>query len=534
MSHDTHHGHAGGDHKRYYRRVRWLTRLTTVAVIAIVVIAVALGIRAKIPTVKVSGEFLTYAKFRDGSRLAPGSAVVIAGVRVGTIDRLTIEGSLARVDMRLQDGLDLPVDSFATRKADSLFGDSYIEIIPYGHDGARRLQSGEPITHVVEGNSTDAVLRGIAEALPKIDNTLDFVHDLMIRGRAWITGPLADRVGGAADWLTEGHVERPLESADRAVSRIDDATARAASALATGGPEVLHTLDRVDGAISGARTRMRDVKTGLVSALQDTREGVDRIDPQVEQARELMAAIDEGRGDDWKGRLGRLVNGPEPADTIEDATESLRDAAAGLNRFKSWLGMRLEVDAFSRDIRFYATAELRARADKFYLIEFERGPLGGLPHDQLSDVANASAYVREQEIPDHLRFTAQFGKQIGRFAFRGGIKDSTFGLGADALLLDGRLKLSADAFGSFTATPRLKLTGALAVFRSLYVIAGVDDALNRPGYLQVVSGNPGAPTTLDKVRYGRDYFVGTTLQFTDEDVAVLLRVYSALLVGMLL
>jgi phospholipid/cholesterol/gamma-HCH transport system substrate-binding protein len=514
--------------------VRWLTRLTTIAVIAIVVVAVALGIRSKIPTVKVSGNFLTHAKFRDGSRLAPGSAVVIAGVRVGTIERLTIEGRFARVDMRLQDGLDLPVDSFATRKADSLFGDSYVEIIPYGRDGEPRLSSGEPIRHVVEGDSTDAVLRGIEAALPKIDNALDLVHDMAIRGRAWVTGPLADRLGGAADWLTQGHIERPLASADRAVSRVDEATTRAASALATGGPEVLRTLDRVDHAITGARTRMRDVRTGLVSALQDTREGVDRIDPQVEDARELMAAIDEGRGDDWKGTLGRLVNRPDLADTIEDVTRSVRDAVPGVNRFKTWLGARLEADVFSRDIRFYATAEVRVRADKFYLVEFERGPLGGLPHDQLSDVVNASTYTREQEIPDRLRFTAQFGKQIGRFAFRGGIKDSTFGLGADALLQGGRLKLSADAFGSFQATPRLKLTGALAVFRSLYVIAGVDDALNRPGYLDVVSGNPGAPTTLDKVRYGRDYFAGTMLQFTDEDIAVMLRVYGALLVGLFL
>ncbi|HMG52533.1 MAG TPA: hypothetical protein VK601_03605, partial [Kofleriaceae bacterium] len=72
------------------------------------------------------------------------------------------------------------------------------------------------------------------------------------------------------------------------------------------------------------------------------------------------------------------------------------------------------------------------------------------------------------------------------------------------------------------------------VFRSLYIMAGIDDALNTPGYLPIVSGNPGAPTVLDKVRYGRDYFVGTSLQFTDEDIAVLLRVYGAILVGALL
>src|ERR1043165_6852365 len=174
----------------------------------------------------------------------------------------------------------------------------------------------------------------------------------------------------------------------------------------------------------------------------------------------------------------------------------------------------------SRDVRFYATAEIRARNDKFYLVEFERGPLGAVPHDELSEAVNSASYTRPQQIQDRLRFTAQFGKQLGLLAVRGGIKDSTFGVGADALMFGRRLKLSADAFGAFTSTPRLKVTAAFSVFRSIYVMAGIDDALNSPGYLQILSGNPGAPQVLDRVRYGRDYFVGTSLQFTDEDIAL--------------
>jgi len=228
-----------------------------------------------------------------------------------------------------------------------------------------------------------------------------------------------------------------------------------------------------------------------------------------------------------------LINDPALGDTLEDVTSGAREAAASFNRFKSWLGMRVEFDVFSRAVRFYATAELRARNDKFYLVELERGPLGGVPNDELSDVAGTSAYVRQQEIHDRLRFTAQFGKQLGVVSVRGGLKDSTFGVGVDTLLLAGRLKLSADLYGAFQATPRLKLAGALAVFRSVYVLAGVDDALNAPGYLQIVSGNPGAPKTFDQVRYGRDYFIGTTLVFNDADISVLLRVYGALLAGLL-
>jgi phospholipid/cholesterol/gamma-HCH transport system substrate-binding protein len=519
--------------------VRWVTRLTTIAVIAIVVAGFALLIKSLVPTSKVEhATFKTYVKFRDGSRLAVGSAVVIAGVQVGVIRGLTIEGQLARIDLDLQNGLELPVDSFATRRADSLFGDSYIEIIPSTPDeGAgplRTLKSGEPITHVIEGNSTDALLRALDTALPRIDNRLDQAHDAMIKGRKWVSGPLDDKMTDIADWLTQNHIEAPLERADRAMIRLDDATTRGADRVATAGPELDAWFRRTNGWVLNARAKMNDAKVGLAGALQDTRAGIDGIDPQIDQAAEIMGAINDGESQDWRGTLGRLVNDPQLGETIDDVTESGREAAAGLNRFKSWLGMRVEYNIFSGQVRFYATAELRARNDKFYLIEVERGPLGGVPADQLSDAIGTDAFTRAQTINDVPRFTAQFGKRFGDLTVRGGLKDSTFGAGADAYLLDDRLKLSADIFGSFDPTPRLKLTAAFAIFRTLYVLAGVDDALNKPGYLPVITAStPAVPKVFDSVRYGRDYFLGATLSFTDADLSVLIRVYGALLVGLL-
>ncbi|HEY6178218.1 MAG TPA: MlaD family protein, partial [Kofleriaceae bacterium] len=81
--------------------MRWLTRLTRIAVIAIVVGGLALLIRTSMPHGPTGGGFHTYVKFRDGARLAAGSAVVIAGVQVGVIEKLTIEGDFARIDLRL-------------------------------------------------------------------------------------------------------------------------------------------------------------------------------------------------------------------------------------------------------------------------------------------------------------------------------------------------------------------------------------------------------------------------------------------------
>jgi phospholipid/cholesterol/gamma-HCH transport system substrate-binding protein len=263
------------------------------------------------------------------------------------------------------------------------------------------------------------------------------------------------------------------------------------------------------------------------------RTGMDGLDQPAQDYAELLAAVNEGRGDDYKGTLGRLINDPQLADSLEEGTDSAREGVGSFSRFKSWLGLRMEFNIFARQPRFFVTAEVRARTDKFYLVELERGPLGDFPDDEISDATGVPEYARRQVIRDRLRYTLQFGKTFGNwFQIRGGVKESTFGFGADMLLREGRLKFSADLYGSYTYTPRIKLAGALAVFRSTYLIAGVDDALNEPGYLSIRNGTD-VPIQFDKIRFGRDYFLGAELHFDDADLSTLLRVYGALLVGLL-
>ncbi|HWO18375.1 MAG TPA: MlaD family protein [Kofleriaceae bacterium] len=511
--------------------MRWLSRLVSISVMLAVLAIVVLWMRSRIPDLSVGGGFITHAKFRDGSRLAIGSPVVIAGVRIGDVTRISIEGQFARVDMRLRDDVQLPADSFATRRADSLFGDSYVEIIPGTH--VQVLRSGEPVIHMEEGASTDSMLRAMGTALPKIDNALDSVHRNVVRSRQVVQGPVDDRLVAAGDWLAEGHIEPPLTATDRALERLETATARAADALAGAAPGVTAQLQDLDAAIASARQSMADGRTGLARAMQRARDGLDAVDPTVAQMAEVMIAIDRGETNDWRGSLGRLVNDPSLHDTLEEATVGAEEAVHGFNRFRSWLGARVELGAYSKAFRFYATAEVRARNDKFYLVEFEKSGLGGVPGDALTDVPGSGGYTRTQEIRDKLRFTAQFGKQFGLFQLRGGLKDSTFGFGGDVLLSEGRLRLSADLFGSFQRTPRLKLAAAFAMLRSIYVVAGIDDALNAPGTLPIVPGGTPVPVDFREVHHGRDFFIGAALHFNDADLATLLRVYGAVLVGLL-
>ncbi len=507
--------------------MRWVSRLTTATIIVGLVLAVVLGLRSLSPNAEIGGGFHTWVRVRDASRLQEGSSVVIAGVRVGDIDDLVIEGRLARIDLSLRDDLQIPVDSFVTRRSDSLFGDNYLEIVP--GKSKVMLEPGQPLMHVEEGGSTDATLRTIAHAMPKVDTALDRAHEFMVEGRKWVNGSMSKTVSAVDRWLDNGGWDKPLASADRGMERFENGATAAADAIANAAPTVSSRLRGFNDSITKARVKMADAKKGIVEALANARKGMDRIDEPVADMAEVMAAIDEGHGDDWKGSLGRLINDPGPADTIEDLTDSAAEGAAGLVRFKSWLGGQMEYNIRQRSMRYYASAELYARSDQFYLIEFERSLLGGAPIASLNEVPGSDQFTRTQDIADKLRFTLQYGKRIGMLQLRAGLKDSTPGVGADALFFHGRLKISTDLFGSFTRVPRLKVAGALAVFRSLYILAGVDDALNAPGELPIRLGNTEVPVQFEKLTYGRDYFLGLGLRLTDRDLATMLRFYGAVI-----
>src|SRR5262249_18763746 len=157
-----------------------------------------------------------------------------------------------------------------------------------GAPPARLLQSGEQLTHVVEGSSTDAVLRAINRAMPKVDNAVEQVHEVMVNGRRWGNGPLVDG-GKAADRYIAGcHIDRPIEAADRAMECFEDGTTRAADAVAGAKPTVDKTLTRIEDGVASARKQMANVKSGITNALHDTREGLDKIDPTIDSMREVV------------------------------------------------------------------------------------------------------------------------------------------------------------------------------------------------------------------------------------------------------
>ncbi|MEZ4364157.1 MAG: MlaD family protein [Kofleriaceae bacterium] len=512
--------------------MRAITRLFTLLTVAAVVVGLVALVRSRIRDVSVGEHQQLYVLMRDGSRIAATSPVVIAGVRVGDIAKVSLEGRLARIDLLLRDDIRVPRSAVATRRADKLFGDSYIELIPGTRPDGPFLSSGDRILYVLDGSSADAILRGIDSALPKADRAMQLTQDAASASRKWISGPLASGLARAQAWLDEGNLEAPIARIDDATLTIEELTARAADALDGAAPEVFGTLDRIDRAIGETRASIASANASITGVAAATTERLAAVDPVLRDLSEAVRAVDAPDDPKRAGTLARLVNDRELADDLDEAATRGAEAMRDANRFRVLLGLRSEYDVFSGGQRFAVTADLSAHPGSFYHVAIERGPQGGLQEVSLSD-EDGAGYLRTIELTDLPTFTAQWGTWLGPLALRGGLKSSTFGAGAD-LQLGERVLLSADVFGgSFSSAPNLKLSGAFAVFRSLHLLAGVDNALTSPGTLPLVTGNAKVPRTLERVRFGRDYFFGANVRLSEDDLAMLLRVYGAMLIGLL-
>lgn len=79
-----------------------------------------------------SGNYEVSAKFGEAGSLAPGAAVSVAGVKVGTVSQVTLEPKtyLAVAKLSIDPTVKLPADSTAKITSDGLLGGAHISIAP--------------------------------------------------------------------------------------------------------------------------------------------------------------------------------------------------------------------------------------------------------------------------------------------------------------------------------------------------------------------------------------------------------------------
>jgi phospholipid/cholesterol/gamma-HCH transport system substrate-binding protein len=490
--------------------------------------------------------YTLWAKFRDASGLPVGSKVVVAGLPVGEISSLSIDGRYARVNFKMRDDVRVRRSAVVYKKSTSLLGDYYLEIDPGdelgpGPEGTTGphpiLVHGDQVPRVVESTSVDTLLRRIDETLPDVRGVLTSMRGLTEELRVLVDGPIKS-IAANVDALVQKEsktISDLLAKAEGSMARIDQITRDIRDVTGDADERIDAILAKLDQAAGDARTLMAVARAEVEETGGKVRDKLDMVDQVIANTESITAKIDEDRG-----TLGRLVNDPAIADNVEDITDDAKGFLGTLFGLQTYVGLRSEYNVGARAARHYVSVELHTRPDKFYLVELERGPRGDYPEVTLTHdpLVSDTDWVRRTVIRDQTRFTFQFAKrfgwQWGGLTLRYGIKESTGGIGVDSDVKwwDRNVKLSLDAFdATFDRLPRVKLAAAVELFRFIYVLGGVDELLNAPQYLNVVTGMDEVPVQFEEFRYGRDVFLGAMLRFNDQDLAALLAVGGSALSG---
>ena len=482
--------------------MRRFTTAAKVGVFAVVTVVAGFLIYRFVTKGGGSGRgYVVYALMRDATGIAKHSQVRIAGIPVGTIEDIRLQGDKARIDIRMNPDVPLYDDATATKVASSLLGEYFIGIAA-GTQGKRQLEEGDQIKNVVDSSSTDALMRELA----------DIAHDVKK-----VSAALADAVGsdeGKANMkdtlenlarVTEAlnaTVRENRESIRNILVNVEIITNRSQ-------PEIAAILENVKETTREVRELTAQAEDGQPQKAGEVRqiiEKVNRASDNLESAMANMNTVSE-RLERGEGTLGRLTKDEKLINEVEGVVDTVGNFVGGLGRLQTIVVLRTDYQFLSSTVKSYVELRLQPREDKYYLIQVVNDPRGLTRYEQIDvDTTNPNDPPHYREVrtvtSNSFRFSLQFAQSFGPFTGRFGIMESTGGAGLDLLLFEDRFELRQDLFGfGEVVLPRWRISLGYEFVNRLWLLGGVDDILSDAR---------------------RDYFVGLQLKFNDEDLKQIL------------
>lgn len=472
-----------------------------------------------------------FAYFRDASGLNQRSRVQIAGIGVGEIIDIRLEGMKARATLRIRRDIHVREDATLTKRSESLLGDYMLDLTP-GTENFRELKDGEEIKRVLDAQGMEQLMATLGSITADVQA---------------VTGALKNVLGGPqGQGSLEAIVKNLVTLTETMQKTIADSAAKLDAILAnvegvsgdvrrlTGGE-----ADHISAIVKNVETVSADVRDVVASIKKIVGENEGEVGKGVSSLKETLAKLDRSLENvekitsdikDGKGAVGALVANERLGQKLQDTVEDVADFAGRLTGLEVEVGVKADYLFNQAGAKTFLTVRLVPKPDKYYLIEAIDDPRGRVEtiYLQQNPPGAGEPVVQKQTITtEALKFSAQFAKRYSFLTLRFGVIESTGGLGVDLNVpirfpwysrwLEDALVLKVDAFNFSIESlrlPRLRATLRFTPFEHVYVNAGMDDILNSP--------NRDALT--NRLISGRDFFVGAGVYFTDADIKSLLPV----------
>jgi phospholipid/cholesterol/gamma-HCH transport system substrate-binding protein len=445
--------------------------------------------------------YTVHAYIKDATGLATRSRVTIAGIAVGTLDSIKLENGEARLNIKVKDDVALFDNATLGKKSASLLGESVVVLTP-GTSDRVKLHDGDEI-HVVVTETTPG------EIMDEVKEIADSIRDVSKQ----LARSIGTDQGGQNIKLILQNVADATDALNKTIKEnrevIKDTLANVDAISRNANPEIAKILENVRVVSSDIREMMAvagQSKEGQKGELRDTIERLDSSSKSLQSALEHIDSV-SGRIDRGEGTIGKLTKDETLVNEVTGVAEGVNDYVQNITRLQTIVGLRADYNFLANTIKSYVEVRLQPTEDKYYLIQLVNDPRGLTTiSDTTTDTTNPNEPAHYRTIntttTDSFRFSLEFAKRMGPFTGRFGIIESTGGVGLDIHLLQDRFEIVNDLFGfSEEVQPRYRVYISYEFLTHLWINGGVDylfDATNR------------------------DYFLGLSLRFNDEDLKTIL------------
>lgn len=381
---------------------------------------------------------------QDASGLVENSAVKSAGIKVGTIEKIKLVDGKARVFILINDDLKLRSSGFVELRSDGILGDRHIELT-VGEPADPELADGSQILSAYERGSINSLMKEIgkiSESIGKLSETLN------------------KATGAEGDNTT---------SLGRIVKNVEKLTGDIAELTGDNKGKINEIVDHVRSVTKQLDKFLNDDSPeGFSHGWNKAVASLSRIDSSLKNIDEITGKINRG-----EGTIGRLVNDEETVDKINEAVGNINDFLGGASQMETSFDFHSEYLTEAKLTKSILDIKIQPGMDRYYELGVVDDPRGLVDTQQITYSGSTPSNNTVKTVYyDKVKFNALFAKNFYDWTIKGGIIESTGGLGVDYYLWKRDLRLSMEAFDfdNFELRAYLRYN----IFKGIYLVGGGD------------------------------------------------------------
>jgi phospholipid/cholesterol/gamma-HCH transport system substrate-binding protein len=384
----------------------------------------------------------------DADGLVANSAVKAAGIKVGVIDKIKYVDGAARIYVVVEGDFVMRRSGSVELKSSGILGDRHVEMNP-GNLSDPELEDGAQILSASDQGS----MQSLMNQLGKIGESLNTLAATINKA----TGPEGDR----------------STSLGRIVNNIEKLTADLADMSGANKTKINAIVDQVnsitkqlDGFISD------DSPEGFKAGWEKVTSSLHRIESTLKNVDEIAAKINNGQG-----TIGRLVNDEETIEKVNETLTGINEFVGGAVAMETGIDFHTEVLGDVNQKQSFLNFRLQPGLDRYYEVGIVDDPRGVESRSRMVQTGTTTSDVQTVSTSDKVKFTVLFAKNFHNLTIKGGLIESSGGLGVDYFMLDRNLRFSVEYFDFDNR--QLRAFARYNIFKGLYLIGGGDDLTNR-------------------------------------------------------